>query len=53
MNKLMAMAGFLALALSPSFIDWQQEEGGRRGHIIIYYVIAMALVYAGLWGYDE
>ena len=50
----MALAGFLALALSPSFIDWQQEaSNGRRGEIIIYYVVALALVYGGLWGYNE
>jgi hypothetical protein len=52
-KQALALAGFLALALSPSFIDWQQEQNnGRRGQIVIYYVVALALIYAGLWGYD-
>lgn len=52
MDKLLALSGFLALGLSPSFIDWRQSEGGDRKLIIAYYAVAIFLIYAGLWGYD-
>jgi hypothetical protein len=42
-----AIAGFLILGLSPSFVDWQQSPD-RRGEIAIYYAAAIALLYIGL-----
>jgi hypothetical protein len=49
-NKLLAMAGFLLFALSPSFIDWEQSPE-RRSQFILYYLFAGILVYAGLDGW--
>ncbi len=41
------LVGFLILGLSPSFIDWQQADGQQRGEIMIYYGVALALIYYG------
>lgn len=41
-----ALAGFLALGLSPSFIDWQTEPGKRK-QIVGYYAVALLLVWYG------
>jgi len=49
-NKLLAMAGFLLFALSPSFVDWQQSPELRH-QFILYYIIAFILVFAGLDGW--
>ena len=48
-SKLLAMAGFLVLALSPSFIDFQQSPE-RRWQIYWYYGIGLLLVWGGLDG---
>lgn len=42
-----AIAGFLLLGLSPSFVDWQQSPD-RRGEIVLYYAATIALLYVGL-----
>jgi len=49
-NKLLAMAGFVALGLSPSFIDWKQSPEYRH-LFILYYVVAVAFIFAGLDGW--
>lgn len=41
------MTGFVILALSPSFIDWKQSPDDRW-QFILYYSIALALVYYGV-----
>lgn len=48
MRKGLALAGFLALGLSPSFVDWQQSNGREREKIVAYYAVALALIYFGL-----
>jgi hypothetical protein len=48
MNKLAAIAGFVILGLSPSFLDWQ--ESPEKRHLILgYYAVAVALIWFGLW----
>jgi hypothetical protein len=47
----MAMAGFVVLGLSPSFVDWEQEPG-ERGKMIGYYSVGLVLIWIGLWGGD-
>lgn len=46
-KKVAALAGFLALGLSPSFVDWQQSPG-KRWQIVAYYLGAVALLYYGV-----
>ena len=46
-RKIAALAGFLALGLSPSFVDWQQSPG-KRWQIAAYYLGAIALLYYGV-----
>ncbi len=48
MKKLAALLGFLVLGLSPSFVDWQQSPE-RRGLIVGYYLIALLLIWGGLF----
>ena len=47
-GKLSVMLGVLAMGLSPSFIDWQQEPD-KRAQIVSYYIASLALVGLGLW----
>lgn len=47
MRALSALLGFLILGLSPSFIDWQQSPE-RRAEIVIYYAIALVLIWIGV-----
>ena len=47
-KRLTAMAGFVALALSPRFEDWQQSPE-KRGQFITYYAVALVLIWVGLW----
>jgi hypothetical protein len=47
-KKVTALAGFVVLGLSPSFVDWQ-EAPEKRGQIIAFYGIGLALVYFGLF----
>jgi hypothetical protein len=42
-----ALAGFLLLGLSPSFIDWQESDSDHRREIAVYYGIALTLIYFG------
>lgn len=46
-RKLAALAGFVVLGLSPSFVDWQQSPD-QRGRILVFYAVGLTLVYAGL-----
>lgn len=47
LRKPAALAGFVAIGLSPSFIDWQQSPE-KRWQILLYYAVALALLYYGL-----
>jgi hypothetical protein len=42
-----ALAGFVILGLSPSFVDWQQEPS-KRGQMILFYAVGIALIYYGV-----
>ena len=42
-----AVAGFIALGLSPSFVDWQQSPDKRK-QILLFYVVGIALLIYGL-----
>lgn len=46
-KKVAALAGFMALALSPSYVDWEQSPE-KRPQIVGYYGIALILVYYGI-----
>ena len=46
-KQIAAVAGFVALGLSPSFVDWQ-ENPDKRWQIIAYYGVAVGLLYFGL-----
>lgn len=46
-RKVAALAGFLVLGISPSFIDWQQSPEKRK-QVIFYYLVALALLYYGV-----
>lgn len=52
-RHLMALAGFWIFALSPSFIDIQQERedgnDGRAWQIVAYYIVATIFVWFGLF----
>jgi hypothetical protein len=48
-NKLLAVAGFLVLALSPSFLDWQQSPE-KRWQFLLYYTVGIGLVWTGFDG---
>ncbi len=43
------LAGFVALGLSPSFIDWQQSSGSKRAQIAAYYAVALVLIWFGIF----
>ena len=49
-KKAAALAGFVVLGLSPSFVDWEQSDGDRRrkAQIIAFYAVGLTLVYVGL-----
>ena len=46
-KKIAAMAGFVALGLSPSFLDWKQSPDDRW-KFIGFYIIALSLFYYGV-----
>jgi hypothetical protein len=50
MRKVMAILGFLALALSPSFVDVQQSPE-LRPQMFVYYAVAIILIWFGLDGF--
>jgi hypothetical protein len=43
----MALAGFIVLGLSPSFVDWEQSPEKRK-QIVFFYGGGLALVYYGI-----
>lgn len=49
-HKIAALAGFIVLGLSPSFVDWQQSDGNRKRktEILAFYAVGLALVYYGI-----
>lgn len=47
-RKVAALASFLLLGLSPSFIDWQQSDAGKRKQIVVFYGVATTLFWYGL-----
>lgn len=47
--KILALLGFLALGLSPSFVDWEQSPE-YHWQFVAYYGVALGLIAAGLWG---
>jgi hypothetical protein len=42
-----ALAGFVILGLSPSFVDWTQSPEKRR-QMVAFYVVAIALIWYGV-----
>jgi len=48
-RKLLGMAGFVILGLSPSFVDWFQSPE-RRTQMVAFYVVGLALIWFGLFG---
>lgn len=42
-----ALAGFVVLGLSPSFVDWQESPEKRR-QMVLFYAVAVALIYYGV-----
>ena len=42
------MAGFIALGLSPSFVDWQQSPGKRKS-ILVFYGVGLFLIWFGVF----
>ena len=47
-RKAAAMAGFLILGASPTYLEWQQQPSKRK-QIVIYYTFAGALFYYGFF----
>lgn len=45
-KTLLALAGFVVLGLSPSFVDWQQSPD-ERPKIVAFYAAGLFLVYIG------
>lgn len=48
-GKLLTMAGFLVMSLSPSFVDWEQSPD-LRWQIAAYYAVGLTLLWFGLDG---
>lgn len=46
-KKALALAGFVIIGLSPSFVDWQQSPE-QRPKIVAFYIIGLVLIYLGL-----
>ncbi len=46
-RKILATGAFLTLALSPSFLDWQQSPEKRR-QFIAFYGAALTMFWFGL-----
>jgi len=47
-RRVIAMAGFVTLGLSPSFVDWFQSPE-RRGQMLAFYAVGLALIWLGLF----
>lgn len=43
-----ALAGFIVLGLSPSYVDWQQSPDKRK-QMITFYAVAVTLIYVGVF----
>lgn len=50
-RKAVALAGFVILGLSPSFVDWQQSPE-ERWKIVGFYAVGLVLIYLGLLDND-
>ena len=46
-KRISALAGFIVLGLSPSFVDWQQSPE-KRGQIVFFYAVGLTLIWIGL-----
>ena len=46
-RKVAALAGFIVLGLSPSFVDWEQSPDKHK-QILLFYGVGLALIYFGL-----
>lgn len=46
-RKAAALASFIILGLSPTYLEWQQQPQKRK-QIIMYYTLAGGLFYYGL-----
>lgn len=46
-RKLSAVAGFVVLGLSPSFLDWKQSPE-ERSKIVGFYLVGVVLIWYGL-----
>ena len=46
-RKYLALAGFVVLGLSPSFVDWEQSPE-KRAQMIGFYAVGLALVWYGI-----
>ena len=46
-QKISALAGFLVLGASPSFVDWEQSPDKRK-QIVLFYGVGIALIWFGL-----
>jgi len=48
-RKWLALAGFLVLGVSPSFMDWKQSPDPKsHAQFIGYYALAIGLIYYGI-----
>ena len=46
-RRYLALAGFVVLGLSPSFMDWEQSPE-KRGQMIGFYAVGLVLVWYGI-----
>lgn len=46
-RKTSAIAGFVILGLSPSYVDWQQSPEKRKS-MILFYGVGILLIYYGI-----
>jgi hypothetical protein len=47
-KTVIALGGFVVLGLSPSFVDWQESDITTKCQIVIYYAVALSLIYVGI-----
>ncbi len=45
MRPLALFAAFALVALSPSFLDWQQADEAQRRQFLLYYGVAGVLIF--------
>ena len=46
-RRVAALAGFVVLGLSPSFVDWQQSPDKHK-QILLFYAVGLSLIWFGL-----